>query len=225
MQPIDLAYLRNSRHGKNLVKLMKELVLNEPINRYELAKKIGFSYALVHKSVKELAQSNFLDDYGKRKIKREPWKRRRSKHKHSTTLWGLSIKGLWVLILVDQKILRDWNSIKKTYKKHLGGFVNYFDIMLQTGKIRQRYGHYTDHNHPNPKMVAQFLIFSPIADEKQTKTWYKRFIDQLGDYPRSTKSRIRHEIEREEKNLSTFVKRCQILRHEILSQQKSSTDN
>jgi hypothetical protein len=185
-----------------------------PMNMYELQRSLRCSYALVHKSVRELAANRILYNYGKRKIERKPGKRKGA-YKHPVTLWGLSIPGIWTLILVDKSILKKWRKIKDKYNELLGNSLNYFGLIVKIGIIGERYGHSTFHSFPNPKMVAQALIYAPTQNEEELVSYYNEFVEILKPYPRSASRRILQELKKEHNVLSGFLERCIMLRDKI----------
>lgn len=221
---IDPTYLRTSRHGKNLLRIMNQLATKGPCNMYELSKVLGCSYALVHKSIRELSEKGILCEYGRRKIERKPGLKRLTKHKHETTLWGLSIRGLWMLILVDENILKKWNDIKDKYNTLLGKYLNYFDLMFRIGMIRREYGYSTRHSYPNPKMVAQALLHPTVTNERQIADYYERAARLLEEYPKNVSKRILSEVREERKTHSKLLDRCEILQDKIENLLRACTD-
>jgi hypothetical protein len=173
---------------------------------YELMKITGRSYAYVHEWIKKLRDARLLCDFGKRHIERKPGKRR-GKFKHNVTLWGLSYKGIWALILADRKILNKWDKIKENYDKELGSFLEYFELMLRIGSISEEYGFSTRHDHPSPRMVAQALLFVRFDKEK---------IESIARAcSNSMRSRIIGEIKREGRNLESLLQRCNMLEQRL----------
>ena len=194
---------------------MVTLALNGPMNRYELHKASNFSYALVHKSIKELAKNGLLSNYGKRHIERRPGKKKTNNYKHETTLWGLSNLGLWTLILADKTILRKWTTIKKEHDELAPHSLDYFELMFKIGVINQEYGYSTWHNYPNRTMVVQALLFLPVVSEKQIEYIYDDFARTLKEYPRGIIRLMLYRLEKEHETLSKFLNRCNLLEKKL----------
>jgi len=218
----SLDYLCKSTHGKNLVIIMKELALKGLANKYELHQLTGLSYALVHKSMKELAGIGFLYYYGQRHIDRRPG-RKKSKYKHETKLWGLSFLGLWTLIQADEKILGYWKVIRENHNgpNRLGNALDFFELILKIGRISEEYGYVSYHNYPGPSMVAQAMIFYPAANERQVEHFYEDFTKKLLKYPRGTSKSILYATKQERENLSKYLTRCIALQERLETSARS----
>lgn len=207
----DLKYLKENRHGKNMLKLMSVLALYGLRNKYELHKMSKFSYALVHKLVNELGRFGFIYNYGKRNLK----KRRKSEYKHETFLWGLSPKGLWSVLLADEEMRRKWKKIKRIYEKLLPGVLEFYDIAFHISPLREEYGIITHHNIPNASMIVQALIYRDVGNEQNIDRIYDEAVEFLKNYPHGTIIRIYWALERELDQIEKIKKRCEKLQEKL----------
>jgi len=119
-------------------------------------------------------------------------------------------------MLADKSVLKKWSDIKEKYNKLLGNYLNYFDLMFKIDAIRQDYGYSTYHNHPNPKMFAQALLFKNLSSsEKQIAGLYGQTVHLLEQYPRSISKRILSEVRKEMETCSKLLNRGKILQDKI----------
>jgi hypothetical protein len=204
------SHLPRNIHGKNLLNLLQVLSETGPVNRYELAKAAKVSYPLVHKSIKELAKFGFLYKYGSRSASNL-----NDNHKHDTSLWGLSLPGLWELFLSGKISKNIWIKIKQNYHQFMGGYLDEVELISRIDQIKEKYGYIQEFNYPGPDMIACALIFASVSSESKLPLWYTDVAKVLSEYPDSTKHNIINQIEIQKKALANFLQRCELLTYTI----------
>lgn len=109
----DTGFVERKAHFLKLFNVLKAIYKNKSVSKWDLAKignkegYVPYSWVLVHKLMNELKALSLIKPLGVRKVTEES---RKKGKKHDTPIFGVTKKGLVLLLMLDKKTYESYSS-------------------------------------------------------------------------------------------------------------------
>jgi DNA-binding Lrp family transcriptional regulator len=126
----------SGKHASNNRGILKELLLESPLNSHALSRRLGADYTTIHDRIKQLQNQGAVE-----KISERPGKKNA---KQLTRLWGITPLGLWLAVHAVPMISREDSKPSRERKERETRTIRTEALVECKGRISQYWKMFTE---------------------------------------------------------------------------------